>query len=180
MASRCDERLSPRHALQPKPKPSLGVSVWVGDRLFPGWRACRGERRSSQREAMNLSSSKSAPEPDPVPFVRPGYNDRVSVNQMREVIKEVLHDKLAGKEYEPSEASNQTREIVDEIRSRLQALPMARYKYMVQAVIGEQRGGGFRMGNRCFWDADTDNFATEKIVTDSLFCVAVAWAVYTY
>mmetsp|Transcript_4507 Transcript_4507/g.17758 ORF Transcript_4507/g.17758 Transcript_4507/m.17758 type:complete len:126 (-) Transcript_4507:608-985(-) len=122
-----------------------------------------------------------APEaPEPVPFVRPSYKDRVSVSQMKEVIKAVLEEKLAGKEYEPLEASKQTRAIVDEIRQRLQEFPQMRYKFMVQAVIGEQRGGGFRMGSRCFWDADTDQFATEQLVTDNLFCVAAAWAVYTY
>ena len=30
-----------------------------------------------------------------------------------------------------------------------------------QVVVGEQRGQGVRMGHRCFWDADTDNYAEE-------------------
>lgn len=33
---------------------------------------------------------------------------------------------------------------------------------MVQVVIGEMRGEGVRMGCRCFWDADTDNYADES------------------
>lgn len=117
---------------------------------------------------------------EPVPFVRPQYKDRVSVNRMKEIMKAVLEDKLGGKEYEPNNASAQTKAIVEEVRSQLQALPAERYKYIVQAVIGEQRGGGFRMGNRCFWDPETDAFASETIVTDSLFCTVGAWAVYTY
>ncbi len=35
---------------------------------------------------------------------------------------------------------------------------------MVQVVMGEQRGEGVRMGTRCFWDADTDNYASETFV----------------
>ncbi|CAM9356191.1 unnamed protein product, partial [Sphacelaria rigidula] len=55
---------------------------------------------------------------------------------------------------------------------------LARYKYIVQVVIGEQRGEGVRMGSRCFWDSETDNIANETYVNDSIFCVATAYAVY--
>ncbi|CAN0039697.1 unnamed protein product, partial [Scytosiphon promiscuus] len=55
---------------------------------------------------------------------------------------------------------------------------LARYKYVVQVVIGEQRGEGVRMGSRCFWDSDTDNVASETYINDSIFCVATAYAVY--
>lgn len=41
---------------------------------------------------------------------------------------------------------------------------LARYKYVVQVVIGEQRGEGVRMGCRCFWDSETDNIASETFV----------------
>lgn len=41
---------------------------------------------------------------------------------------------------------------------------LARYKYVVQVVIGEQRGEGVRMGSRCFWDPETDNVASETYV----------------
>ena len=47
-------------------------------------------------------------------------------------------------------------------------------------VIGEQRGEGVRMGCRCFWDSDTDNYAEETYRNDSLFCVAAAFAAYLY
>ena len=36
-----------------------------------------------------------------------------------------------------------------------------RYKFVVQVVIGEQRGEGVKMGCRCFWDSDTDNYAQD-------------------
>ncbi|CAM9459432.1 unnamed protein product [Discosporangium mesarthrocarpum] len=55
---------------------------------------------------------------------------------------------------------------------------LSRYKYVVQVVMGEQRGAGVRMGNRCYWDTDTDNCASETFINDSLFCVVAAYAVY--
>ena len=44
---------------------------------------------------------------------------------------------------------------------------LARYKYVVQVVIGEQRGEGVRMGSRCFWDSETDNVASETYINVS-------------
>uniref|UniRef100_A0A1X7TNX7 Uncharacterized protein n=1 Tax=Amphimedon queenslandica TaxID=400682 RepID=A0A1X7TNX7_AMPQE len=38
-------------------------------------------------------------------------------------------------------------------------LDLKRYKYIVQVVIGEQRGEGVKIGSRCLWDTDTDNYS---------------------
>ncbi len=43
-------------------------------------------------------------------------------------------------------------------------LPFDRYKFVVQVVIGEQRGEGVRMASRCFWDSDSDNYASETFI----------------
>ena len=78
---------------------------------------------------------------------------------------------------------------------------------MVQVVIGEDRGACVRMGCRCFWDAETDNYAEDtyrnvrrrapradaalqpdrrmptparSTAQDSLFCVAAAYGAYLY
>lgn len=36
-----------------------------------------------------------------------------------------------------------------------------KYKYVVQVIICEQHGAGLRIGARCLWDADTDNYASD-------------------
>jgi len=56
----------------------------------------------------------------------------------------------------------------------------SRYKFVVQVVIGEQRGEGIQMGCRCFWDQDTDGYAEDSYRNDSLFCVAAAFGIYLY
>ena len=43
-------------------------------------------------------------------------------------------------------------------------LGLPRYKFMVQVVIGEQRGEGVRMGCRTFWDTDTDAYASDTFI----------------
>jgi len=51
-----------------------------------------------------------------------------------------------------------------------------RYKFVVQCVIGEQRGEGVKMGCRCFWDSDTDNYAQDVFMNvrsnDSNSCLS--------
>ena len=65
--------------------------------------------------------------------------------------------------YNPELTAQWTREIADEIKNKLKTeLELPRYKFVVQVVVGEQRGEGVRMGCRCFWDADTDNYAEES------------------
>ena len=55
-----------------------------------------------------------------------------------------------------------------------------RYKIVVEVVIGEQRGEGVRMGSRCLWDSDTDNYASCVYMNDSLFCCAAVFGLYYY
>ena len=54
------------------------------------------------------------------------------------------------------------------------------FQIVVEVVIGEQRGEGVRMGTRCLWDSDTDNFASDVFMNDSLFCCAAAFGIYYY
>ena len=59
-------------------------------------------------------------------------------------------------------------------------LNLHRYKIVVEVVIGEQRGEGVRMGTRCLWDSDTDSYASDVFMNDSLFCCAAAFGIYYY
>ncbi len=60
------------------------------------------------------------------------------------LIKEVLQAKLTGQTYHSENTSQWNREIADEIKIRAKNLGMDRYKFVVQVVIGEQRGEGVR------------------------------------
>ena len=54
------------------------------------------------------------------------------------------------------------------------------FQIVVEVVLGEQRGEGVRMGSRCLWDSDTDNYASDVFINDSLFCAAAAFGIYYY
>uniref|UniRef100_A0A7S3ASZ1 Tctex1 domain-containing protein 2 n=1 Tax=Haptolina ericina TaxID=156174 RepID=A0A7S3ASZ1_9EUKA len=113
--------------------------------------------------------------------IRPSFREKFRPSAVKPLISAVLAEKLADKTYNPELTAQWTREIADEIKNKLKSeLELPRYKYVVQVLIGEQRGEGVRMGCRCFWDADTDNYAEDTYRNDSLFCVAAAFGAFLY
>ncbi|XP_064615030.1 dynein light chain Tctex-type protein 2B-like isoform X2 [Liolophura sinensis] len=99
---------------------------------------------------------------------------------VKECIHQVLIDKLSGKSYDAEETTELTRSISDDIKLKLKDIGYDRYKFIVQVYIGEQRGEGVKMACRCFWDSDTDNYAQDIFMNESLFCVAAAFGVFYY
>ncbi|KAG7385187.1 Tctex1 domain-containing protein 2 [Phytophthora boehmeriae] len=99
-----------------------------------------------------------------------------TTTKMKQLIGQVLQEKLDNASYQSDRAAALTKEIADTVKMRLKG----QFKYVVQVVIGEQRGEGVRMGCRCFWDAETDCYASETFSNDSLFCVATAYSVFLY
>jgi hypothetical protein len=123
----------------------------------------------------------------PLYSIRPSFAEKFRPAAVKPLIGAVLAEKLADKScappaarsstyggansrphcrrdrYNPELTAQWTREIADEIKNKLKTdLELPRYKFVVQVVVGEQRGEGVRMGCRCFWDADTDNYAEES------------------
>ncbi|KAJ0412267.1 hypothetical protein ATCC90586_006653 [Pythium insidiosum] len=109
-----------------------------------------------------------------------GYDRIPTTAKMKQIISQILQEKLEGATYQSDRASALTKELADAIKAQLKACNFTRCKYVVQVVIGEQRGEGVRMGCRCFWDPETDCYASETYSNDGLFCVATAYSVYLY
>ena len=112
--------------------------------------------------------------------IAPSYKQKFPVAHVKELISGVLEGKLRDKQYQADHSSTWTKEIADEVKNKLKELGLPRYKFMVQVVLGEQRGQGVRMGSRSFWDTNTDNSASHTYTNDNLFCVCVAFGVYLY
>jgi len=110
----------------------------------------------------------------------PTYEQKFKASTVKALIGEVLEAKLGGQAFNPDTTSQWTKEIADEIKGRLKALELDRYKFVVQVTIGEQRGEGVKMGARCFWDEQSDAYAQDVFTNDSLFAVAAAFGCYYY
>ena len=76
--------------------------------------------------------------------------------------------------------SRWTSEVCEDIKTRLKDLQFSRYKFVVQVVIGEQRGEGVKMATKCFWDSETDNYVKHVFMNENFFVVAVAFGSYFY
>ena len=104
-------------------------------------------------------STPTEPKEEQTFSLRPDHKKKFRKEQVRELLSQILKEKLERQEYQPDNVNNHTKEVADYIRNRLKDLDYDRYKFIVQVVIGEQRGEGMKMGCRCFWDADSDNYA---------------------
>uniref|UniRef100_A0A671QCB1 Tctex1 domain-containing protein 2-like n=2 Tax=Sinocyclocheilus anshuiensis TaxID=1608454 RepID=A0A671QCB1_9TELE len=113
-------------------------------------------------------------------LIRPNYKDKFKAGAAKECIREILREQLYGVQYDPEEVPTLSRALADSIKHKLRDVGFDRYKLIVQVVVGEQRGEGVKMAARCFWDADTDSYAQDIFMNDSLFCVAAAFGVYYY
>merc|ERR1711964_949521 len=111
---------------------------------------------------------------------QPEYSAKFRPARVREIIKEVLESKLQSEKYATEQTGAQSKLVADEIKEQLKELKLARYKIIVEVVIGEHKGQGVHKGTRSFWDPDTDAFAYYKFVNQHLFCVAAAYGIYHY
>ncbi|XP_048356894.1 dynein light chain Tctex-type protein 2B [Sphaerodactylus townsendi] len=112
--------------------------------------------------------------------LRPAFHHKFRSSVVKECIHEVLKEELAGVQYSTEEIPSITKQLSEKIRDTLKEKGFHRYKIVVQVVIGEQRGEGVNMAARCFWDADTDNYAQDVFMNESLFCVAAAFGCFYY
>eukprot|EP00003_Mantamonas_plastica_P032250 TRINITY_DN869_c0_g1_i2.p2 TRINITY_DN869_c0_g1~~TRINITY_DN869_c0_g1_i2.p2 ORF type:complete len:169 (-),score=55.05 TRINITY_DN869_c0_g1_i2:157-663(-) len=136
---------------------------------------------SSNSMSVNKSQTSSNVGGEEGSYVlRPKFSQKFRASVVKEIISEVLAEKLTGVKYDSDTCTDMTREIADEIKGRLKELDLPRYKFVVQVLIGEQRGEGIKMACRAFWDSDTDNYAQDVFINKHLFCVVAAFGVYLY
>uniref|UniRef100_A0A4W6D900 Dynein light chain Tctex-type 2B n=1 Tax=Lates calcarifer TaxID=8187 RepID=A0A4W6D900_LATCA len=99
---------------------------------------------------------------------------------VKECIREIVRERLSGMQYDPEEVPELSRSLADCIKDKVKNSGFERYKLVVQVVIGEQRGQGVKMSSRCLWDSDTDSYAEDVFMNDSLFCVVAVFGSYYY
>ena len=126
------------------------------------------------------SATASAFSPPSDLQIRPPYPLMFKPRQVEALMSAYISDFLSPKSYDPAETSNWAKELAAGLKNRLKELRLPRYKYLVQVIIGENKGAGVRCGARCFWDQTTDKVAQTHFTNDSLFCVVAAFGVYLY
>jgi hypothetical protein len=112
--------------------------------------------------------------------VRPSYHGMFKPAVVESILQQSLTEYLTTREYDPNESATWSKELASSIKNKLKELKLPRYKYLVQVVIGENRGAGVRCGTRQLWDKNTDKQVAFTYRNQSLWCMAVAFGVYLY
>lgn len=112
--------------------------------------------------------------------IRPNHQQKFRPAVVKECIREIVREGLSGVQYNPEEVPELTRSLADSVKDKVKNSGFDKYKLVVHVVIGEQRGQGVKMSSRCFWDADTDSYAEDVFMNDSLFCVVAVFGSYYY
>lgn len=74
-----------------------------------------------------------------------------------------------------------TKQLSDEIIQDLaESNQSSRYKHIVQVVIIENLGQGYKMISRARWDSECDRQVSDSFTNDSLICIATVFGCYLY
>uniref|UniRef100_T1GHC7 Dynein light chain n=1 Tax=Megaselia scalaris TaxID=36166 RepID=T1GHC7_MEGSC len=112
--------------------------------------------------------------------MRPKLQEMFKTSKIKDLVSNILSSTLKGKTYSSTEAATWTKSIADEVNQALKDLLMHRYKHVVQVVIGQQIGSGYKYAALCRWDAECDSQTSEVFSNASLFCVCTVFGVYLY
>ncbi|KAG5315750.1 TEKT4 protein, partial [Acromyrmex insinuator] len=135
-----------------------------------------------EKKNVNLEIQDDVEETAQQPLyqIRPHLHEKFKPLIAKEIIHDVLFEQLATKSYDAHAAAQWTKDIADIIERKIKNLNFKRYKYIVNVVLGQQHGAGVKIGTRCIWDAEADTYAYDNFINDTIFCVAIVYAVYFY
>jgi len=110
--------------------------------------------------------------------IRPNQEEKFNKSDVKRVIDEVLAENLDGVDFnETLDEKNQ--KVTNEILERVQALGMSqRYKFIVDAKVGELRGQGVTCGMRAIWDSDSDKSVHSQFKNEQFFCSVIVFGIY--
>ncbi|XP_064606974.1 uncharacterized protein LOC135471613 [Liolophura sinensis] len=98
---------------------------------------------------------------------------------VRSIIKATLDGRLEGFHYSAQHGAVLSKLLSEEIKDKVKALSLDRYKIVCQVAIGEKAGQCAIVTSRCVWDPNFDNSATYTFETPSVYCTATVFGVYS-
>eukprot|EP00696_Hemimastix_kukwesjijk_P006967 gnl/Hemi2/18842_TR6244_c0_g1_i1.p1 gnl/Hemi2/18842_TR6244_c0_g1~~gnl/Hemi2/18842_TR6244_c0_g1_i1.p1 ORF type:complete len:150 (+),score=24.46 gnl/Hemi2/18842_TR6244_c0_g1_i1:44-451(+) len=110
--------------------------------------------------------------------VEPEPNEKFNVARVEALLKDVITNKLARKEYNAQTCPLYAREICAEVQDKAKAFGYKRYKLVTQVTIGEVQGQGIHLFSHCLWDAEKDNYASFNWSNGQMHCSAVVFGLY--
>ncbi|GJJ69500.1 tctex1 domain-containing protein 2 [Entomortierella parvispora] len=136
---------------------------------------------SSTSSSAILAQGRTSTSSDRDSFsLRPTFMQKFKPPVATKFMQQILQNHLLHAVYHGEESQRLSKLIAEEIKTKLIELELGRYKYVVNVVMGENLGEGARMDSRCYWDPESDGSAQAFFSNDSLWCAAVAFAIFYY
>jgi hypothetical protein len=115
---------------------------------------------------------------EPTFRLKPYDEKKFSPSAVSKACEEVVTAALTGKAWSGEEEAVWTCDIAEQIKAKVRAMDFARYKIVVQIVLGQAKGQGARVASRCLWDTETDNYASYTFQSDAMWCTAIVFGCY--
>lgn len=138
------------------------------------------ETASDTPETVSAKMSTESIHPINTYQIKPALANKFKADPVKDLIHGILTDTLTGQVYDSKSAKKWTVNIANKINEKIKSLQMKRYKHVVQVTLGEMKGAGVKSGVRCLWDAETDGYASDIFINDTIFSVVVVFAIYLY
>lgn len=100
------------------------------------------------------------------------------VSAVKGVLQDVMERHLENRQYEPEFCKETTKNMSEDIKSRVKLLKLGRFKIICLVHIGQLRDQGIHVSSRCLWDADCDNSSSYEYRNSSLFAIATVFGIY--
>ncbi len=119
--------------------------------------------------------------PAPAAPVTPPHPGPFSPHRVERLTETILAEKLQGVEYNPTVCKRLSQDLAAAIMEALKALDSDRkldrkYKLVAMVSLGSVRERpAVTFGSRCFWDTDSDGYATVKFANGSLYAVVIVY-----
>eukprot|EP00794_Sanderia_malayensis_P007771 gene7771-8617_t len=97
---------------------------------------------------------------------------------VQKVISDTLQRHLTGSKYEPMASAHQAKIISDDIKSKVKAMNVDRYRIICLVHIGSNNGQQLKIASRSLWNPSVDSFASADFKSNEFFAVATVYGVY--
>lgn len=130
----------------------------------------------SLAEEKNTKAAKFQPEMENTYKLEPDKS--FPYGMVQTVMSEAFQRHLQGTQYNSSESSHKAKLISEDIKSKVKAMNIERYRIICVVHIGCNQGQELKIVSRSLWNPHVDTFATANFKSGNLFAVATVYAVY--
>ena len=127
----------------------------------------------SQKPSTVISNSKSGRITETLEF-------NLNPLELRKCIQRTIKNQLGNQTYQKDSVQSLVKDLAEKVKSEIKLRLKSQYKVIAQVMISENGDQGFRITNKCLWDAQRDMCFAENFINDSLFAVVLVYLLKVY